>query len=578
MKKILSTILLVSVYLMTQAQTPVLTPRDGRLDGYHYTWCLDECWYYSDTCSFYEYITNRTSLYWDPWIVEYGALIWDSTQAPRNATLLEYTEYPMAITGLGVLQYPSAIDEPLGRKPGMPEYVIIIQKAADSLIFLDTIRWDTAAPKILRIPKNRDSLGLTDTNGYRIRARGYMEFPFYEVTLPTPVVVDSTFFLLGTLNSNEYNQTTHRYETCSPKVYPSICEGNANHLCGLRYPGAQMEFNFNLGVLFAGDPREQMGNVLAKRETANLDLFVDDYEMGRIQETSGIRSKWTYQTITAIHNYGYRFLYWNDFDTNNPRQVYITQDTAFTAYFIPIGLHSVRVACNNDDYGQVTGGGIFETGDTTMIYATPNYGYRFRCWNDGDTNNPRKVYVSHDTTFTAIFYSIGIYNVTLKSNDSVFVVVTGGGTFEGGDSTVIRARFIPYSSEWDSASHYWMAFRTWDDGVAANPRQIFVTSDTVITAIFYITDTIGIPQSIGATSHFALTPNPARQYVDVQIIEGNEQHGVLTITDAMGRNVRQLIIRGDNTRIDLKGFARGVYLITLQTPQGKSTQRLTVVD
>ena len=38
-------------------------------------------------------------------------------------------------------------------------------------------------------------------------------------------------------------------------------------------------------------------------------------------------------TITALPYYGYEFLQWNDGDTTNPRQVLVTSDTTFTAYF-----------------------------------------------------------------------------------------------------------------------------------------------------------------------------------------------------------------------------------------------------
>ena len=54
-------------------------------------------------------------------------------------------------------------------------------------------------------------------------------------------------------------------------------------------------------------------------------------------------------------------------------------------------------------YGTVSGAGIFRHIDPAIIKAMPNYGYHFVQWNDGNTDNPRTISLSHDTTFTAIF-------------------------------------------------------------------------------------------------------------------------------------------------------------------------------
>jgi hypothetical protein len=40
---------------------------------------------------------------------------------------------------------------------------------------------------------------------------------------------------------------------------------------------------------------------------------------------------------------------------------------------------------------------------TVVITATANYGYHFTQWNDGNTQNPRTITLTQDTTFTALF-------------------------------------------------------------------------------------------------------------------------------------------------------------------------------
>ena len=53
---------------------------------------------------------------------------------------------------------------------------------------------------------------------------------------------------------------------------------------------------------------------------------------------------------------------------------------------------------------------------TAIISATPNEGYRFLSWQDGNTENPRSVTLSTDTTFTAYFESTtqSIFNADKK--------------------------------------------------------------------------------------------------------------------------------------------------------------------
>ena len=46
---------------------------------------------------------------------------------------------------------------------------------------------------------------------------------------------------------------------------------------------------------------------------------------------------------------------------------------------------------------------ICDDAPTASITAIPNNGYRFVEWNDGDTNNPRSLILTQDTSFTAIF-------------------------------------------------------------------------------------------------------------------------------------------------------------------------------
>lgn len=64
---------------------------------------------------------------------------------------------------------------------------------------------------------------------------------------------------------------------------------------------------------------------------------------------------------------------------------------------------TITVKSNNPDWGTVTGSGNYKDGETATISAVPAQGYYFNCWNDGNTENPRKVVVSGNAEFIATF-------------------------------------------------------------------------------------------------------------------------------------------------------------------------------
>ena len=69
---------------------------------------------------------------------------------------------------------------------------------------------------------------------------------------------------------------------------------------------------------------------------------------------------------------------------------------------------------NNDTTGTVIGSGQYMHGDTATIMALANNGFHFVQWKDGSVENPRKVVVTSDTTFSAIFGA----NPPVAINDS----------------------------------------------------------------------------------------------------------------------------------------------------------------
>ncbi len=100
---------------------------------------------------------------------------------------------------------------------------------------------------------------------------------------------------------------------------------------------------------------------------------------------------------------GYRFVQWDDGNTENPRSVTVVGDVTYTAVFEAITTYALTVNANDASMGTVAGSGTYEAGTYATISATPNTGYRFLRWDDGSNENPRTVSVTGIATYTAVF-------------------------------------------------------------------------------------------------------------------------------------------------------------------------------
>ncbi len=65
--------------------------------------------------------------------------------------------------------------------------------------------------------------------------------------------------------------------------------------------------------------------------------------------------------------------------------------------------YTVTITINDEAMGTVTGAGTYNEGDTAILTATANEGYKFVKWSDNVTENSRTITVSADVTLTAIF-------------------------------------------------------------------------------------------------------------------------------------------------------------------------------
>ena len=204
--------------------------------------------------------------------------------------------------------------------------------------------------------------------------------------------------------------------------------------------------------------------------TFAITTTVNDDAIGSVTE-GGEYAYGTEITLTATANEGYRFVKWSDGNTENPRTVVVTQDSTFTAIF-EANVFSVITAVNDDTMGSVTEDGEYTYGSEITLTATANEGYRFAQWSDGNTDNPRTVVVTQDSTFTAIFEENN-FIITTSVNDDAIGSVTEGGEYAYGTEITLTA-----------TANDGYRFAQWSDGNIENPRTVTVTENKTYTAEF----------------------------------------------------------------------------------------------
>lgn len=176
-------------------------------------------------------------------------------------------------------------------------------------------------------------------------------------------------------------------------------------------------------------------------------------------------------TLTATPNTGYDFKHWDDGNTDNPRTITVTGEAKYTARFEVLHCE-ITTAVSPSGSGTVTGGATSAYGSTLTLTARPATGYKFVKWNDGNTDNPRSVTVTHNATYTATFEKLS-YTISANVSPSGSGTVTGAGTYEyGGKATLTATPATGYK------------FVKWNDGVTTATRTVTVTAAATYTATF----------------------------------------------------------------------------------------------
>ena len=125
------------------------------------------------------------------------------------------------------------------------------------------------------------------------------------------------------------------------------------------------------------------------------ELEKDSLEYGEMPEYKGEAPTKDSTTV-----YAYSFAGWT------PNIATVTGDATYTAKFDSTKIEynvDVTIPDSIESHGSVTVDGEPTYGDTITVTATPDDGYYFEEWSDGNTDNPREIEITGDTAVYPIF-------------------------------------------------------------------------------------------------------------------------------------------------------------------------------
>ena len=177
----------------------------------------------------------------------------------------------------------------------------------------------------------------------------------------------------------------------------------------------------------------------------------------------------------AGQNIHVAFRHWNCTD-----QYWLLLDSiTVTETSTPVQSYTITAVSADTTMGSVTGGGTYIAGTTTTLTATPNAGYHFVQWQDGNSDNPRTITVTANATYTATF------EVNAPVDDSCTVTTLPWDynfVLEGIGPCWTNIDADGDGRSWLYALNYGAASFSYDEGVSLTPDNWLISPKIAIPA------------------------------------------------------------------------------------------------
>ncbi len=271
------------------------------------------------------------------------------------------------------------------------------------------------------------------------------------------------------------------------------------------------------------------------------------------------------EELEAIPDTGFHFAEWSDGIADNPRaDKNNTDDLTVTANFA-INTYTITATANDDDFGTVTGEGIYDHFATATLTASANTGYHFVNWTengdevmDGDepagesytfmVEGPRELVAN----FALTTYSITFHVVDESDQPVTDAVITLNGTvYEAGH--YVFEDLVP-------DTYIYMVSR--DEYFDFEGDIELIDEDLVVNVVLEVDDT-----SLPAVDLLKLEvyPIPARHMVN---IEAARQLGEVRLFSIDGQLVYSAKVYDTHHQLDVSKLRRGIYLLQVTADHG----------
>ena len=161
--------------------------------------------------------------------------------------------------------------------------------------------------------------------------------------------------------------------------------------------------------------------------------------------------------------------------------------------------------------------------------------------------------------------------VTVTANVEGACEIYGSGIYA--DSSVVEIGYRMLDTLADGG--YWQ-YLGWSDGETGNPRQIVVTSDTILTALFqWMADTVGIEEISIFNFQFSIYPNPSHGDVTIsrQDVGGLAE---VTVLDLTGRVVIPPTPINTDLLLSTSDLSSGTYFVRVISDSGIFVKKLII--
>ena len=236
--------------------------------------------------------------------------------------------------------------------------------------------------------------------------------------------------------------------------------------------------------------------------------------------------------------------------------------------FVAPETYNLNLEVNPPDGGNVSGAGAYEEGTEVTLTATPNEGWAFVNWTDGEeVLYADETYVftmpAADVNLTANFAMVD-YQLTVTIDPEGAGSVTGADTYNMGQEVTLEA--LP-NEGW--------TFVNWTDGeevLSADETYVFTmpAADVTLTANYSSTT------SVAETNYsvpITIYPNPAQNHITIEGIEGKSTVEVFSI---IGAKLMRLENQSGSIKLDVSNLENGLYIITVNAENGVVSSKVFI--